>query len=79
MQVVTQISLKIHQVREELDYQARAIEEAQSRLELLTSRFEQLEQQNRTRELKIEREIQRLDDERWMRGWDKFCIEKKDK
>ncbi|KAF9980082.1 hypothetical protein BGZ65_005575 [Modicella reniformis] len=72
---IAQISHKVHQVREALQRQSHAIEETQSKLELLFSRLAQMEQQNRARGMKrnrqLQQDIQRLEDERWMREWDK--------
>lgn len=69
---------KIHQVREALERQTRVLEETHQKLELLSGRLTQMEQQSRVRELERirvrRREEARLEDEKWFREWDALCI-----
>ncbi|KAF9099799.1 hypothetical protein BGX27_000526, partial [Mortierella sp. AM989] len=78
---IAQMAHKIHQVREALQRQTQVLEDTQNKLELLSGRLSQMEQQNRARELERvrakQREVQRLEDERWMREWDKISFSKK--
>ncbi|KAF8924696.1 hypothetical protein BGZ58_001536, partial [Dissophora ornata] len=75
---IAQMALKISQVREALLRQTQVLEETHNKLELLSGRLSQMEQQTRSRELERvrlrQREAQRLEDERWMREWDKLHI-----
>jgi uncharacterized coiled-coil protein SlyX len=77
---IAEITLKIRQVRDALVHQTSVIEETHSKLEILSDRLAQMEQQNRARELErkraMELEIQRLEDERWMKEWDKECLKR---
>ncbi|KAG0265588.1 hypothetical protein BGZ95_003280 [Linnemannia exigua] len=75
---LTQMSQKIHQVREALERQTRVLEETHQKLELLSGRLTQMEQQSRVRELERirvrRREEARLEDEKWMQEWDALCV-----
>ncbi|KAG0359992.1 hypothetical protein BG005_011763 [Podila minutissima] len=70
----TQMKSKIDQVRMALERQTRVLEETHQRLEALSSRLAQMEEQGRVRDLERlrarQREEQRLDDERWIREWE---------
>ncbi|KAK3848158.1 MAG: hypothetical protein J3R72DRAFT_485121 [Linnemannia gamsii] len=74
---LTQMTQKIHQVREALERQTRVLEETHQKLELLSGRLTQMEQQSRVRELERirarRREEARLEDEKWMQAWDELC------
>ncbi|KAG0216591.1 hypothetical protein BGX33_012449 [Mortierella sp. NVP41] len=69
---------RIHQVREALERQTRVLEETHQKLEMLSRRLTQMEQQSRVGELERirirRREEARLEDERWFREWDELCI-----
>ncbi|KAF9105295.1 hypothetical protein BGX29_000241 [Mortierella sp. GBA35] len=75
---LTQMTQKIHQVREALERQTRVLEETHQKLEMLSGRLTQMEQQSRVGELERirirRREEARLEDERWFREWDELCI-----
>ncbi|KAG0051720.1 hypothetical protein BGZ89_003446, partial [Linnemannia elongata] len=75
---LSQMTQKIHQVREALERQTRVLEETHQKLELLSGRLTQMEQQSRVRELERirvrRREEARLEDEKWFREWDARCI-----
>ncbi|KAG0083457.1 hypothetical protein BGZ92_010760 [Podila epicladia] len=72
--VFAQMKSKIDQVRLALERQTRVLEETHQRLEALSSRLSQMEEQGRVRDLERlrarQREEQRLDDERWIREWE---------
>jgi hypothetical protein len=74
---LSQMTQKIHQVREALDRQTRVLEETHQKLELLSGRLTLMEQQSRVRELEKSRarrrEEARLEDERWLQEWDALC------
>ncbi|KAF8932950.1 hypothetical protein BGZ47_011091 [Haplosporangium gracile] len=74
---LSQMTQKIHQVREGLARQTRMLEETHQKLELLSGRLTQMEQQSRVRELERTRtrrkEEARLEDEKWMQEWDMLC------
>ena len=73
-----QMRVKIDNVREALERQARLLEETHQRLEQLSGRLHQMEEQSRIRDLERlraqEREEQRLEDERWVQEWEAMCI-----
>ncbi|KAF9132970.1 hypothetical protein BGX30_012453 [Mortierella sp. GBA39] len=75
---LSQMTQKIHQVREALERQTRVLEETHQKLELLSGRLTQMEQQSRVRELERvrarRREEARLEDEKWFREWDALCV-----
>ncbi|KAG0340604.1 hypothetical protein BG000_011646 [Podila horticola] len=70
----TQMKTKIELVRDALERQTRVLEETHQRLEALSGRLAQMEEQGRVRDLERlrtrQREEQRLDDERWIREWE---------
>ncbi|KAF9543911.1 hypothetical protein EC957_000362 [Mortierella hygrophila] len=74
---LSQMTQKIHQVREALERQTRVLEETHQKLELLSGRLTHMEQQSRVRELERirarRREEARLEDEKWFREWDALC------
>ncbi|KAF9152939.1 hypothetical protein BG015_004417 [Linnemannia schmuckeri] len=80
---LSQMTQKIHQVREALERQTRMLEETHQKLELLSSRLTQMEQQSRVRELERtrmrRREEARLEDEKWMQEWDALCASHRSK
>ncbi|KAG0312661.1 hypothetical protein BGZ99_009333 [Dissophora globulifera] len=72
---VEQMAFRISQVREALQRQTLALEDTHTKLEQLSGRLTQMEEQSRKRELERartrQREAQRLEDERWRREWNK--------
>ncbi|KAI7819407.1 hypothetical protein BC939DRAFT_460162 [Gamsiella multidivaricata] len=79
---ITQMAQKIQQVREALDRQTRVLEETHGRLEMLSSRLNQMEQHSRAREVERirtrRRETQQVEDKWWVREWDRIHMEEKE-